>query len=143
MVPHHLNMSQLGLRIFGKRAITFKISRIPTEDIDSICSLESGLSFSSISSVRILSILEVIASFTKTAKCSILIQAPNQPRPVTMSMISLGSSNSTQEIQSSDGELWEACRIGDLERVKDLLSGRGSSINARDISGRRNRGNNF
>ena len=67
---------------------------------------------------------------------------PNQPRPVTMSMISVGSSNSTlnQELQSSDGELWEACRIGDLERVKDLLSGRGSSINARDISGRRNQG---
>ena len=51
-----------------------RIPRIPTEDIDSICSLESGLSFSSISSVRILDIFKVIAktSFSKIAKCATL-----------------------------------------------------------------------
>ena len=37
----------------------------------------------------------------------------------------------------NDKELWEACRTGDISRVRDLLSGHGSSINARDINGRR------
>ena len=62
------------------------------------------------------------------------VSVPSAPRPLTMSL----SSSLTQEMNNSDdGELWEACRIGDLDRVKELLSGRGSSINARDISGRR------
>ena len=30
-----------------------------------------------------------------------------------------------------------ACRTGDLARVQELLTGHGSSINARDINGRR------
>ena len=59
-------------------AITYKISRILMEHIESICSLESGLIFMSICSIRILNILEVIAkmSFSKIAKCSTLNKTP-------------------------------------------------------------------
>ena len=48
------------------------------EDIDSICSLDSELSLSSISSVGIHNIFEVIVktSFSKIAKCLTLIFAP-------------------------------------------------------------------
>ena len=42
-------------------AVTFRVLRIPSEYVHSICSLESGLSFGSICSIRILNILEVIA----------------------------------------------------------------------------------
>ena len=54
--------------------ITSRMLRIPMEDEGSICSLESKLSFSSISSVGIIDVLKVIAkmSFSKIAKCSTL-----------------------------------------------------------------------
>ena len=52
-------------------------SRISTENIDSICSLESRLPFGSICSIGILSIFKNIAktSFPKIAKCSTLLFA--------------------------------------------------------------------
>ena len=66
--------------IFGKLVftITSKLSRISKEDIDSICSLKSGLQFSSISPVGILSLFEVIGktSFSKIVKCATLAHAP-------------------------------------------------------------------
>ena len=40
--------------------ISLKLLRFPTEDIDEICSQESTLKFSSISSVKILSIFQFI-----------------------------------------------------------------------------------
>ena len=49
-------------------AITSTILRIPTEHIDSICRLEPGLSFCSISSVEILHIFEVIAKIMQNAQ---------------------------------------------------------------------------
>ena len=57
-----------GLRIFLVFGITPRILRNVMEHIDSICSLESGLYFGSICSIRLLSILEVIA------KCLTLIR---------------------------------------------------------------------
>ena len=55
-------------------AITSKVLRILMEHIETICSLEFKLFLSSICSIRILNILEVIAktSFSKNAKCSTL-----------------------------------------------------------------------
>ena len=49
------------------------------EDIDSICSLESELSFSCISSVRIFDILKVIAQ-TSFRECAILAKGATKER---------------------------------------------------------------
>ena len=56
-------------------AITSKILRIVTEHIDSICSLESRLSFGSICSIKSLNILEITLEmrFLKIPKRSTLV----------------------------------------------------------------------
>ena len=53
-------------------AIAFKMSRILTGDIKPKDSSNSKLQIESMSSIGILSILEVIASFSKVTKCSTL-----------------------------------------------------------------------
>ena len=63
---------------FQKTRITTRISRIRSENIETICSLESKLFFTTICSIRILNILEVITkmSFSIFEKCSTLPRSP-------------------------------------------------------------------
>ena len=70
--------------------ITPKITRIPAEHIDPICSLESRLSLGSICSIRILNILKVIA------KCGTLMKALEM---------------SKTEVPSKLSNLWERYKL--------------------------------
>ena len=60
---------KVGVEHFVIFAITSKISRIPTEHINLICSLESRLFFGPICSIRILRILRVIIKILKSSLC--------------------------------------------------------------------------
>ena len=72
---HHVPLKPrvAHLEIFEKLVfvITYKISRIPTEDLERKDSSDYKLPIESISSIRILSILEVITKtiFSKIEKC--------------------------------------------------------------------------
>ena len=75
--------SKAGFSIF---ALTFRISRVLTEHIDWIYSLDSKLQILSISSVRILNILEVITktNFSKIAKYATLLKGLSAPSNLEM-----------------------------------------------------------
>ena len=77
-VEHFANFVKLII------AITFKMLRILTENIDSICCLESEIFLGSTCSFRVLNIFVVIAitRISKVAKCPTLLGPHFLPRPL-------------------------------------------------------------